>query len=167
MLRRLYFLLPNEKQAKQIVDELTELGIDKHRVHALIKGREPRLLPPATARQKADTAYQLEWLIWNMNLALFVLALVVFIAGLLYNSIPVTIISALVMLVSFMSGGWFVSHVPDAHLNEFSDALAHGEVLLMIDVSRQRVAFIENYIHRNHPEAATGGVSWAIDAFGI
>jgi hypothetical protein len=53
------------------------------------------------------------------------------------------------------------------HLTEFTDALAHGEILLMVDVSLHRVAEIENFVHRHHPEAAISGTSWTIDALGI
>ena len=58
-------------------------------------------------------------------------------------------------------------NVPDVHLTEFTDALSHGEVLLMVDVPVDRVAEIEKAVHHRHPEAVVGGVSWAVDAFGI
>ncbi len=57
--------------------------------------------------------------------------------------------------------------VPDVHLTEFTDALSHGEVLLMVDVPSRRVAEIENFIYHRFPEAVVGGVGWTLDAFGI
>ena len=43
----------------------------------------------------------------------------------------------------------------------------HGEILLMVDVTEERVADIENLVHRHHPEATVGGVSWGTPAFGL
>lgn len=55
---------------------------------------------------------------------------------------------------------------PDVHLTEFTDALAHGEVLLMVDVPGSRVAEVEDFIHQRYPESVVGGVGWTLDAFG-
>ena len=44
---------------------------------------------------------------------------------------------------------------------------AHGEILLMVDVTEERVADVENLVHHHHPEAAVGGVSWGTHAFGL
>jgi DNA-directed RNA polymerase specialized sigma subunit len=57
--------------------------------------------------------------------------------------------------------------VPDVHLTEFTHALSHGEILLMIDVSASRVARIEKHIHQKYTDAYGGGVSWTVDALGL
>jgi|GEM_PF-3763302 len=38
--------------------------------------------------------------------------------------------------------------------------MAHGEILLMVDVPETRVADIEGRVHRHHPEVAVGGIGW-------
>jgi hypothetical protein len=48
------------------------------------------------------------------------------------------------------------------YLTEFTDALSHGEVLLMIDVPAKRVAEIEDFVHHRYPEACVGGVGWSM-----
>jgi hypothetical protein len=53
------------------------------------------------------------------------------------------------------------------HLTEFNDALSYGQVLLTLDVPASSVAKTEAIVHHRHPEAAVGGVSWAIDALNI
>jgi len=70
------------------------------------------------------------------------------------------------MAVNFLVGVRFV-RLPNAHLNELKDALAHGEILLMVDVSEDRVAVVEKLIHNHHPEAAVGGVSPGTPAFDL
>jgi hypothetical protein len=61
----------------------------------------------------------------------------------------------------------FAVHVPDVHLTEFTDAVSHGEILLMVDVPSKRVTEIGGVVRRNYPEAVAGGVSLSVDAFGL
>ena len=53
------------------------------------------------------------------------------------------------------------------HLDEFHAALQHGELLLVVDVSRDCVEDVEELMRRRHPEAVTGGSAWTPDAFGV
>lgn len=165
MLRRLFFLLPDTEHAQSVVNELVERGISTRYIHAIAKGVDLKSLPRATRRQKADTTFRLERFIWNANLVLFVVALIAFISSLMSADLLWGAVSLLVMLVTFIAGEQFVVRVPDVHLSEFTDALSHGEVLLMIDVPAHRVAEIEDFVHHCHPEACVGGVGWAMDAF--
>jgi hypothetical protein len=76
-------------------------------------------------------------------------------------------VALFIMLATFIAGEQFVVHVPNVHLTEFTDALSHGEILLMVDVPKNRVAEIEHFVHHRYPEAVVGGVGWSIDAFDI
>ena len=167
MLRRLFFLFPDTEHAQRAVDHLGERGVAVRRMHTIAKGVDLGSLPKATARQKRDTKFFLERLVWNTNLVLFALAAIVFIASLVLGSVIWAALSLFVMLLTFISGEQFAVKVPDVHLTEFTDALAHGEVLLMVDVPVYRVAEIEGFVHHHHPEAAVGGVSWTLDTLGI
>lgn len=165
MLRRLFFLFPDTEQAQSVVNELVERGINTRYIHAISKGVDLESLPEATERQKADTTFRLEWFIWNTNLMLFLLALIAFVASLIAGALLWAGVSLLFMLVTFIAAEQFVVRVPDVHLTEFTDALSHGEVLLMIDVPAHRVAEIEDFVHHRHPVVCVGGVGWAMDAF--
>ena len=167
MLRRLFFLFSDTKHAQRVVDELGARGVPLRRMHAIARNVDLESLPEATERQKRDTKFRLEWFIWNTNLMLFILAMTVFIASLVLGRVIWAALSLFVMLLTFIAGEQFAVKVPDVHLTEFTDALAHGEVLLMVDVPVYRVAEIEGYIRHHYPEAATGGVSWTIDTLGI
>lgn len=169
MNRRLYFLFPDELHARHAVDNLLDdAGIDAHHIHAIANsdGRIERLPHPTTA-QRRDTAGHLESLLWNGNLALFAAALAGFVIALLENDAGWASLALLVMGATFALGFLFTGRVPHVHLGEFRDALAHGEILLMIDVPRERVAAVETHIQRRYPEAVAGGTSWSIDAFGL
>jgi hypothetical protein len=167
MLRRLFFLFPDEEQAQRVADQLIDINISKRRIHAIAPGKKLRKLPGATKRQQNDTAFRAQSILWNFNLLLFTLATIVFLVTLVTGNLFLIIAALAIMLVTFFAGEQFVVRVPDVHLTEFTDALAHGEILLMVDVPASRVAEIENFVHRRHPEAVVGGVGWSMDAFGI
>jgi len=167
MLRRLFFLFPDAAQAQHVVDELVERGIHTRHIHAIAQGADLGSLPQATERQKKDTKFRVEWFIWNTNLMLFAVALTVFIASLAFGDLIWATVALFVMALTFFIGEQFAVKVPDVHLTEFTDALSHGEILLMIDVPRNQVAEIEGFVHHRHPEAGVGGVGWTVDAFGM
>ena len=167
MLRRLFFLFPDEAHAQRVVNHLTFLGISERNIHAIAHGVELKTLPRATERQKNDTAFRLESFLWRANLFLFVIALLALIVSLVLTAFYWSLGALFVMVITFFAGEHFVVNVPDVHLSEFNDALSHGEILLMVDVPVGRVAEIEKTVHNHHPEAVVGGVGWTVDAFGI
>lgn len=167
MLRRLFFLFPDESHAQRVVDQLLGLNISLQRIHAIAQGVKLKTLPEATVRQKTDTAYRIEWFLWRANLLLFLVAFLMLSIMLVRAEWLWAIVALSIMLTTFFAGASFAIKVPDVHLTEFTDALSHGEILLMVDVPVNRVAEIEAIVHRQHPEATIGGVSWSIDAFGI
>ena len=167
MLKRLFFLFPDEDHAQRVVNQLISHNIPKRRMHAIARGVKLNTLPEASERQKNDTAFRVEWFLWNANLLLFFFSLIALLSSLIAGSMVWSGLSLVLALVTFIAGEQFVVRVPDVHLTEFSDALSHGEILLMIDVPGYRVAEIEDFVHHHHPVASVGGVGWTMDAFGI
>lgn len=165
MKRRLYFLLPDTTHARAVVDELIASGIRYPAMHVVAK---PAIdlagLPVASSRQLRDTGGRLETVLWDGNLAVFFAALLA-LAGLflLHVSWPWLLIPGAIMLASFVAGLVFSTRIPNVHLSEFSDAIHHGELLLMVDVPVRHVSFVESLVHRHHPEAVAGGVGWHLD----
>ena len=167
MLRRLYFLFPDEKHAQLTVDQLLFRKIPLKKIHAITKGIELKTLPKATERQKNDTAFQIEQFLWKVNLIIFAAALFTFAVSLVAGQWFWVGLSLVMMLITFFGGKFFVEAVPHDHLTEFTSALAHGEILLMIDVPLYRVTEVVDYVEHLHPEARLDGASWMVDAFGI
>ncbi|MDH5612136.1 MAG: hypothetical protein OEY66_06730 [Gammaproteobacteria bacterium] len=167
MLRRLFFLFPDEKHAQCAVDQLILKKIPKHLIHAIAHDIKLSTLPKATARQKNDTAFHIEQVLWYENLLLFSIALIAFLVCLFTAHWLWAGLAFVAMLMSYFAGLQFVMRVPDAHLTEFADALSHGEILLMIDVPVHRVIEIKRFVQHNYPEAIGGGISWTLNAFGI
>ena len=167
MLRRLFFLFPDEPHAQRAVNQLVSLDIPKRRIHAIARNVELKTLPQATQRQKNDTAFRIEQFLWSSNLVVFLLALIALVVTLVAGEFIWSMICLAIMAVTFIAGEQFAVRVPNVHLTEFTDALSHGEILLMIDVPSNRVAYIEGFVHHNYPEAAVGGVSWSVESFGL
>ena len=168
MNRRLYFLIPDRTHALTVVDELAQEGIGTENMHAL-SGQSRQLdgLPGPSLRQYNDAASHLESLLWTANLISFVAALGIFFVLLVTTGWSVwLLVPAAIMMANFLAGLRF-TRLPNTHLDEFRDAMAHGEILLMVDVPERQVASIENLVHQRHPEATVGGVSWGTPAFGL
>ena len=166
--RRLYFVIPDESQAVQVVADLNAGGVERQHIHAIAgKGVMLTKLPPANARQLHDTAWRIERAWWTGNLSLFFLALLGLVFSIAQGAPAGAVISVAFMVLTFVAGALFALRVPDTHLDEFRGALSHGEVLLMVDVPRSRVAGVEEIVSRRHPEAVPGGTGWTIGALGI
>jgi hypothetical protein len=162
----LYFLLPDKAHALALVNDLVENGIHHEYLHALA-GQTVQLdgLPTATRRQNDDIGRRIETLLLNGNLVVFGLTLGSFADLLVTSGLTAWLmIPAGIALATFLAGHCF-TRVPSTHLDEFRDAMAHGEILLMVDDAETRVADIDDRAHRHHPEAAVGGIGWGTTAF--
>ena len=168
MNRRLNFLIPDRQHALDVVDELVAHGIEVANMHA-IGDQRTRLdgLPRSSSRQRNDAAQRVEKICWNANLASFALALTALIVmPAVYGLSWWLLIPAGVMAANFLVGLHF-TNIPNTHLGEFRDALAHGEILLLVDVPESQVAAVETEVHQHHPEATIRGVGWGAEAFGL
>ena len=163
MNRRLYFLFPDVSHALATVNELEHNGVDGDHIHALArKGTPLHQLPESGERLQQDLSAKVEKWAWNGNLVLFSLAGVALIGLLFTGHTLLAILPAAIMAACFY-GGYRFTRLPNTHLNEFREALAHGEVLLMVDVPVNQVARVEERVHQHHPEATPGGTSWEWD----
>ncbi|MGA7799280.1 MAG: hypothetical protein WCC36_00565 [Gammaproteobacteria bacterium] len=168
MNRRLYFVVANPADARRLVDELQQAGLDETHIHVLARARKTLDgLPAATSEQQHDRGHTVERTLWNGNLALFAVAAAVLVGLLITRGATLwTVVPGAVMVASVIAGVLF-THVPNTHLDEFRDAMAHGELVVMADVPRGRVASIEEAVHRRQPEATLGGVGWSTDALRV
>ncbi len=168
MLKRLYFLFPQKHQVKQAVQELEDTGIKTGRMHTIAHEEvDISGLPVASKNQKSDFSAVLERIIWNLNLGLFFVATAFLIYAVFQGNWILGIFNLLIMAGTLYGGNYFVSHVPHIHLDQFQGALAHGEILLMVDVPQWRIRRVERLIKKHHPEGNLDGVGWTVEAFGV
>lgn len=161
MYRRLYFSFPDPARTGAAAAHLRAAGVDQEHMHAVARaGTDLSDLPSATEGQRSDALWCMECRLWNTNLGVFWLALAGLVAALLADSAAWTVLALAAMIVTFTAGYLFSTRLPHAHLGELREALAHGEVALLVDVPKGRVAEVDDLVHRHTPDAAAGGVGW-------
>jgi hypothetical protein len=154
--RRLYFLIPDRAHALAVVDDLVNHGIDIEHMRA-IGDRHTRMdgLPGACACTANAATTRLQRLIWNANTTCFAAALVATILVPVFTGLSWwLLLPAGVMSANFMTG-LYLNNASGNELNEFRDAVAHGEIVLIVDVPETRAAAVEHEIQLHHPEAAS------------
>jgi len=161
-MRRLYFLLPDVEVCKVVVAELEEKGVPERHLHAVAR-LEQRLegIPEAGVMQKTELKRGLEWGI-----------LLGGVAGLLGGWLTITfpppgvqvgvgallLTAALGMVFGALVVALLSSQQHNRVLDKFERAIETGEILLMVDVPRQRVKEIKALILEHHPGAEIGVV---------
>lgn len=83
-----------------------------------------------------------------------------------YGSVGWVLAALAVLIGSHIFGKWFAVKVPHTHLSDMRVPLAHGEVVLIVDVATERVREVEQLVSRRHPEAEVGGVGWTSPILG-
>jgi hypothetical protein len=160
MNQRLYFLLPDREHTLDVVNELVERGFDTRQMHTLAgKGLSTEGLPASDNMLRSDLAGHLEFWGWRSNLTLFFISALALLTMLFMNAGLWMLLPLGLMVATFLLGERF-THLPNTHLSEFSDALKHGEMLLMVDTSSRQANEVEHCVQDHHPEALAGGSSW-------
>lgn len=169
MRRRLYFLLPNVARARQVVDELLLARIDDHHIHVMAKeGTALGGLPEANLLQRSDFIHGIE-------IGLSVGGATGILAGLVAIAFPPEGIElgGWTLLVTALAGavigawvaGMIGTDIPNSQLKAFEAAVAGGQVLMLVDVPKDKVENVTNMIRKHHPEADMHGVEPNIPAF--
>lgn len=160
-MRRIYFLVPSVASAKAIVDALLLARIEERRIHIVAREGTPlEDLPEAGVAQRSDLVPALEKGVAAGGLS-----------GLLAGALAVTFPpaglvlggGAVLGLALFGAGfgAWMSAMVgiglPSGRLERFEADIEAGQLLLMIDVPRDRVQATEALVRRHHPEAELEG----------
>ena len=169
MRRRIYFLLPSVGSARQVVNELLLARIDDHHIHVMAReGTTLGDLPQANLLQRSD-------FIHGVEIGLSVGGATGIVAGLIAVAFPPQgiVLGGWTMLVMALAGaligawvaGMIGTDVPNSQLREFTTAVADGQILMMVDVPKSKVAKVTEMIRKHHPEADMHGVEPTIPAF--
>jgi hypothetical protein len=168
-MRRLYFMLPDIDTAKTVVDELLLKRIDDHHIHVVAReGVELGDLPEASLLQKSDFIPALErgLALGGITGALAGIAAVTFPpAGLVLGGGAILGTSLAGAGMGAWMSGMIGVDVPNTQIDKFEAAISEGEILMMVDIDKARVAEIEALVQQHHPEADMGGTEPHIPAF--
>jgi hypothetical protein len=169
MRRRLYFLLPDIRRARQILDELLLARIEERHIHILAREGTPMEgLPAASLLQRSDFLHGIETglAIGGATGILAGLVTVLFPPGGLDLGGGTVLALALAGAgIGAWASGMIGTDVPNSRLRRFMPAIEQGQVLLMVDVRLGQVRDVSEMIHRHHPEASDHGVEPTIPAF--
>ncbi|TCW77989.1 DUF1269 domain-containing protein [Burkholderia sp. SRS-46] len=168
-MRRIYFLLPTPACAHRIVDELLLKRVEWRHIH-VIANHHTVLdgLPAATLAQRSDLLPSLARgtaVGCGTGMMMALLALMFPPEGLAIAGGAVVTIT----LSGAGFGAWAASmigiDVPNSRLKRFEEGIERGELLMMIDVAKDRVHEIEDMIALHHAEAHLEGEDPAVPAF--
>lgn len=169
MRRRLYFLLPDTRRARQILDELLLARIEERHIHLLAReGMPMEGLPVANLLQRSDLLHGIETglVIGGATGILAGLVTVLFPPGGLDLGGGTVLALALAGAgIGAWASGMIGTDVPNSRLRRFMPAIEQGQVLLMVDVRLGQVQDVSEMIHRHHPEASDHGIEPTIPAF--
>jgi len=167
MRRRLYFLLPDLKHARQVFKDLLLARIDDTHIHFMARdGKSLGDLPEATVLQKSDAVHGLGvGLIVGGFTGAVAGTVVLFFppAGLVMGLGVVLIMALLGALIGTWASGMIAASTPNTHLARFADDLKHGKILLMLDVPKDRIEEITHTIQKH--KAVEQGRDPTIPAF--
>ena len=168
-MRRLYFLLPDVEVAHKLVDELLLARIDERHMHAIAKEGIPmKDIREASPLQKSDFIPALEkGLVGGayMGLLAGLVAAAFPPTGLVIGGGAVLAITAAGATVGGLMSSMVGIGLPSGRLEKFEDAIQAGEILMLVDVPRQRADEIEELVKKHHPEADIEGAEPMVPPF--
>ncbi|VAW80099.1 NAD/FAD-utilizing enzyme apparently involved in cell division [hydrothermal vent metagenome] len=166
-MRRLYFLLPDLDVTHKVVDELLLARVEERHIHIIAaEGVELGDLPEASLLQKSDFIPAMERGV-ALGGATGVLA------GLAALALPgIVVAGGAILGVSLLGagmgawlGGMIGMDVENTRVKAFQSAIEKGEILVLVDVPRDRVSEIEQLVRKHHPDADFEGTEPTIPAF--
>jgi hypothetical protein len=159
-MRRLYFLLPDKDTTRTVVSELEDAGIPHSHLHAVASiTQDLEDLPEAGVWQKTEMAHGLELGVGLGGMAGLlggVLAVAFPPAGLILGGGALIATTVAGAGVGGVVSALMASHDHNHSLDSFQRAIERGEILLLVDVPKNRVDEIKALILQHHPEASIG-----------
>ncbi|MGK6310947.1 DUF1269 domain-containing protein [Variovorax sp. DT-64] len=162
MKTRIYWLMPDLASARRVMHDLVQARVDTAHIHfAGPEGADMRGLHAANVWQTSDLVHAAES---GLVIGSAVGAVAGLVAALLFPIVgdaPQWEVAVALAVLGGLFGAWSSSmigiSIPSPRLARFQGAIASGQVLLMVDLPRARVAEIEALLERAHPEARFEG----------
>jgi len=169
MRRRLYFLLPDVKSAREMFKDLLLARIEERRVHFLAKeGVSLGDLPEATMLQKSDAVHGLGvgLIAGGATGALAGLVVLLFPPTGLATGLGVILVTSLIgAFMGVWVSGMIAADVPNTHLASFMPEIERGKVLAIVDIPKERMDEVKRLVRRHHPDVEARGRDPTIPAF--
>ena len=159
-MRRIYFLAPNLESTHQIVEELRVEGIEDRHIHILAKRDTPLGdMPEASVFQKTDFIPAVErGTALGATTGLLAGLVAMRFAGCAIAGGPVLGVLVYGATIGAMMSGLAGLQVGNSRVKDYADAIEHGQLLVLIDIPKQRIDAIKQLITKHHPEAKFEGI---------
>ena len=168
-MRRLFFLAPDVRHARDLVDSLLLARVPENHIHVLAREGTPlEDLPEAGIAQRSD-------LIPALERGAAVGGVTGGLAGLVAMAIPgMAIIPAggivfALIAAGALVGGWTSSmvgvRVDSSRLTRFKEAIALGQILVMADVPHEHAQDVQQRVVASQPAILSEGMDPDIPAF--
>lgn len=168
-MRRLYFLVPSVDSARKINDELVLARVEERHIHVIAKQGTPlEDLPEAHLAQRSDLIPALERgaAIGGMTGVVAGIIAVTFPpAGLVLGGGAILATGLAGVGVGALMSSMIGVDAPNSRIQKFQDAIDAGELLMMIDVPKDRIEEIDDLVKSHHPEAEIEGTEPTMPAF--
>lgn len=161
LMQKLYFLVPNVDSARSLVDELLQYGVEWEHIHLVAKEDTPlEDLPKSTVMEKSD-------FIPSLKRGVAAGGATGLLAGLAALALPSVglVVGGGAVLISTLGGAGFGAwaaamiggSVPNSQIRQFEDAIAQGQILMLLEVAEPKIAEVQKLVRQHHPEAEIKG----------
>ena len=157
MSNRIYFLLPDSKSCKAVVEDLLQSGVKEKHIHVVGNRFTP------LEGMKQASSLQTSELKHGVELGLSVGGAAGLLGGLLAVSFPPAgvVLGGGALLAAALAGAGgaalvsalIAKDIPNHKLQAFQDAVSAGQLLLLVDVSRHHLDAVLQIVRRHRPEA--------------
>lgn len=169
MRRRLYYLLPDIPAARAMLDELLLARIEERHIHFMAReGALPDDLPGCGFTLKTDFVH-------GAQVGIVMGAIVGFLVGFalaLTEPYGLQVPTGMMLLMAAggaLFGAWASGMngcaIPNKKLEQYTDRVQQGQVLMMVDVPVRRLRQIEEMIAQRHPNFNFAGEEPPLLAF--
>lgn len=159
-MRRIYFLTPNIEVTHKIVDELRSLGIEDHHLHVLAKRDTPlQDLPEANELQKTDFIAAVErGAALGASTGLLAGLIGLRFAGFAIAGAPILGVLFFGGTIGAIMSGLAGLQVGNSKVRQYEKAIENGELLVLVDLAKDRIDEISQQISKHHPKAKFEGI---------
>ena len=159
-MRRIYFLAPNIETTHKIVAELRSDGIEDRHMHVLAKRDTPlEDMHEASWFQKTDFVPALErGAALGASTGLLAGLVGLRFAGFAIAGGPVLGVLFFGATIGAMMSGLAGLQVGNSKIKQYEEAIEKGELLVMVDIPKERIDEISKVIAKHHPDAKFEGI---------
>jgi hypothetical protein len=159
LMKRLCFLTPDIDSAHRVVDDLRQREFKDEDIYVVAREGTPLGdLPDAGAIAESDFYPQLErGLATGGAIGVIGGLIAMRVAGAVFGGAAVLLFGLIGAGVNGLLAAAFGAGFPNSRLTEFEDRIEAGQVLIMVDVPKERVSEVNEQIKRMHPEAEIEG----------